>query len=71
MLGNTGNMWGLLERTVAVECLATVASELKKSKADLQSLLPASHYSSLDTFFSRTVEAAGRPGQARAPAGQP
>ncbi|KAA6428997.1 MAG: hypothetical protein FRX49_01107 [Trebouxia sp. A1-2] len=53
-----GNMWGLLERTVAVECLATVAGELKKSKADLQGLLPASEYSSLETFFSRTVEAA-------------
>ena len=52
-------MWGLLERTVAVECLATVAGELKKSKADLQGLLPASEYSSLETFFSRTVEAAG------------
>ncbi len=52
-------MWGLLERTVAVECLATVAGELKKSKADLQGLLPASKYSSLETFFSRTVEAAG------------
>ena len=56
---STGNMWGLLERTVAVECLATVAGELKKSKADLQGLLPASEYSSLETFFSRTVEAAG------------
>ena len=55
-----GNMWGLLERTVAVECLATVAGELKKSKADLQGLLPASEYSSLETFFSRTVEAAGQ-----------
>lgn len=52
-------MWGLLERTVAVECLGTVAGELKKSKADLQSLLPASEYSALETFFSRTVEAAG------------
>ncbi len=56
---SAGNMWGLLERTVAVECLATVAGELKKSKADLQGLLPASEYSSLETFFSRTVEAAG------------
>lgn len=54
-----GNMWGLLERTVAVECLGTVAGELKKSKADLQGLLPASEYSALETFFSRTVEAAG------------
>ena len=54
-----GNMWGLLERTVAVECLGTVAFELKKSKADLQGLLPASEYSALETFFSRTVEAAG------------
>ncbi|KAL3152495.1 hypothetical protein ABBQ32_001530 [Trebouxia sp. C0010 RCD-2024] len=53
-----GNMWGLLERTVAVECLGTVAGELKKSKADLQGLLPASEYSALETFFSRTVEAA-------------
>lgn len=52
-------MWGLLERTVAVECLGTVAGELKKSKADLQGLLPASEYSALETFFSRTVEAAG------------
>jgi len=52
-------MWGLLERTVAVECLCLVAGELKKSKADLQGLLPASEYSSLETFFSRTVEAAG------------
>ncbi|KAL0023872.1 hypothetical protein WJX79_002364 [Trebouxia sp. C0005] len=57
-VSNSGNMWGLLERTVAVECLATVAGELKKSKADLQGLLPASEYSSLETFFSRTVEAA-------------
>lgn len=57
---NAGNMWGLLERTVAVECLGTVASELKKSKADLQGLLPASEYSALETFFSRTVEAAGQ-----------
>ena len=56
---HAGNMWGLLERTVAVECLATVAGELKKSKADLQGLLPASEYSALETFFSRTVEAAG------------
>lgn len=56
-----GNMWGLLERTVAVECLGTTAGEFKKSKADLQGLLPASEYSALETFFSRTVEAAGRP----------
>lgn len=54
-----GNMWGLLERTVAVECLGTVAGELRKSKADLQGLLPASEYSALETFFSRTVDAAG------------
>ena len=59
-MSNAGNMWGLLERTVAVECLGTVASELKKSKADLQGLLPASEYSALETFFSRTVEAAGQ-----------
>ena len=52
-------MWGLLERTVAVEALASVAGELKKSKADLQALLPASDYSSLETFFARNVEAAG------------
>lgn len=56
---SAGNMWGLLERTVAVECLGTVAAELKRSKADLQGLLPASEYSALETFFSRTVEAAG------------
>ena len=56
---SAGNMWGLLERTVAVECLGTVAAELKKSKADLQGLLPASEYSALETCFSRTVEAAG------------
>ena len=56
---SAGNMWGLLERTVAVDCLGTVAGELKKSKADLQGLLPASEYSALETFFSRTVEAAG------------
>ena len=54
-----GNMWGLLERTVAVEALASVAGELKKSKADLQGLLPASEYSALETFFARTVEASG------------
>lgn len=52
-------MWGLLERTVAVEALASVAGELKKSKADLQGLLPASEYSALETFFARTVEASG------------
>ena len=44
---------------MAVEALASVAGELKKSKADLQGLLPASEYSALEAFFARTVEASG------------
>ncbi|KAK9817254.1 hypothetical protein WJX72_011915 [[Myrmecia] bisecta] len=57
-ISNSGNLWGLQERTVAVESLMAVAHELKRAKHDLQSLLTAADYQSLEHFFSRTVEAA-------------
>ncbi len=55
---SAGNLYGLQERTVAVESLMAAAPQLTQAKVALQALLPASEHARLDAFFQRTVGAA-------------
>lgn len=49
----------------AARSLQTLAQELRASKKALLGLLSQSQASAAETFFSRTVEAAGESGQGR------
>lgn len=52
-------MWGLQERAVAAASLEGFAAQLTRCKAGLLALLPTSEHSAVDTFYARTVDAAG------------
>lgn len=54
-----GNLWGLHERSTAVESLTAVAVELRAARTDVLSYVPASEHPVVEHFFSRTVEASG------------
>lgn len=56
---SAGNYYGLVERNVAVESLAVLAGELRHAKGELLMQLSPSEHGAVETFFSRTVEAAG------------
>jgi len=56
---DTGNLWGLQERIVAVRSLCALAQELRSVRRPLQELLTKSQAAAVETFYSRTVEASG------------
>ena len=57
-VSNAGNLYGLLERITAVECLLAVVAQLQRSRGALAQALPPVEGAALDSFFSRTVGAA-------------
>ena len=52
---------GLLERSTAVDSLEAVAEELRRAKAAMLSFVPPAEHHIVESFFSRTVQAAGGP----------
>lgn len=58
VVSHPGNLYGLLERTTAVESLLAVAAELQAARGALAAALPPADLPALDTFFSRTMGAA-------------
>ena len=59
VLSNAGNLYGLLERLTAVECLLEVGRRLLAARGALAAALPPGEGAhALETFFSRTVGAA-------------
>ena len=58
-VSNAGNLYGLLERSVAAESLLAVAGRLAAARQELAPLLPAGEaQQALDAFYARTVGAA-------------
>ena len=57
-VSNSGNLFGLLERTAAVESLLAVAAQLQRARGALAHALPPGEAPALDAFYSRTVGAA-------------
>ena len=57
-VSNSGNLFGLLERTAAVESLLAVAAQLQRARGALAHALPPGEAPALDSFYSRTVGAA-------------
>lgn len=59
-VSNAGNLYGLLERVTAVECLLAAAARLQAARAGLAAALPPGGEGAgrLDAFFSRSVGAA-------------
>lgn len=59
-VSNAGNLYGLLERSVAAESLLTVAARLGGARHELAALVPPGEAQvMLESFYSRTVGAAG------------
>ena len=59
VLSNAGNLYGLMERLTATECLLAVGSQLQAARGALAAALPPGEGThALETFFSRTVGAA-------------
>ncbi|KAI7841037.1 hypothetical protein COHA_005265 [Chlorella ohadii] len=59
VLSNAGNLYGLVERLTAAECLLAVGSRLQAARGPLAAALPPGEGAhALETFFSRTVGAA-------------
>ena len=58
VLSNAGNLYGLLERIAAAECLLAVGAQLHSARGALAAALPPGEGTALDAFFSRTVGAA-------------
>ena len=55
-----GNLWGLQGRVVALGSLDALAAELRQCWAALQALTAPAQHATLDAFFSRSVDAAGK-----------
>ena len=54
-----GNLWGLHERSVACATLEGFAHRLSASKGAMLELMPATEHAAVETFYARTVSAAG------------
>lgn len=50
---------GLLERSTAADSLEAVAEELVQAKPAMLSFVPPAEHHIVESFFSRTVQAAG------------
>ncbi|KAK7500494.1 hypothetical protein BaRGS_00008401 [Batillaria attramentaria] len=57
-LTNPGQLYGLAERTVAVESLVFLASQLEMLEGHLESLIPPNRKAFLQSFYSQTVKMA-------------
>ena len=54
-----GNLWGLHERAVACATLEGFAQRLSAARNAILAILPQSEHAALDSFYARTVGAAG------------
>ena len=56
-----GNLWGLHERVLACATLESFAQRLGASKGAMLALMPSTEHAAVETFYSRTIGAAGLP----------